>query len=180
MAWSFRSSSDAIAAVRLWEEADLRWVEDPFPSDDWRSIRALSDAVATPIAVGDEVSVRGTTERLIEERAVDVVRLDATSIGGFTGFVSLADQAVRAGYLVSPHAYGEIHQHSVFGLPGVEPVEIFLPGSPTWGTSRFVVRELDLAEGSRELAAPTEPGLGLEIDWEAVDALASRHTITTP
>ena len=50
MAWSFRSASDAIAAVSLWEEAHLTWVEDPFPADDWRSIRALSDAVITPIA----------------------------------------------------------------------------------------------------------------------------------
>ena len=128
-----------------WEEYDLTWVEDPFPPDDWRSIRALSDAVATPIAVGDEVSVRATTERLIEERAVDVLRLDATSIGGFTGFDSLRDQAVRAGYVVSPHAYGEIHQHCVFGWPGVEPVELFLPDSPTWGTSRFLERQLDLS-----------------------------------
>ena len=94
--------------------------------------------------------------------------------------MSVAEHAVRAGYLVSPHAYAEIHQHCVFGLPGVEPVEIFPPGSPTWGASRFVRNEPDLAEGSRELAAPTAPGLGLDIDWEAVDALAFRHTITTP
>jgi L-alanine-DL-glutamate epimerase-like enolase superfamily enzyme len=180
MAWSFRSAADAIAAVRMWEGFDLTWVEDPFPPDEWRSIRALSDAVATPIAVGDEVSVRATTERLIDERAVDVLRLDATSIGGFTGFDSLRDQAVRAGYVVSPHAYAEIHQHCVFGWPGVEPVEIFLPGSPTWGASRFLSHELDLSDGSRELAAPTEPGLRLQIDWKAVEALSSRHTITTP
>ena len=91
-----------------------------------------------------------------------------------------ADQAVRAGYVVSPHAYGEIHQHCVFGWPGVEPVELFLPDSPTWGTSRFLEQQLDLSDGGRELAAPTEPGLGLHIDWKAVEALASRHTITTP
>jgi L-alanine-DL-glutamate epimerase-like enolase superfamily enzyme len=178
MAWSFRSVPEAIAAVRSWEEFRLRWVEDPFPADDWRSIRALSEAVETPIAVGDEVSVAATMERLISERAVDIVRLDATSIGGFTSFASIRALASRAGLSISPHAYGEIHRHCVHAWPGVSPVEIFQPASPTWGTSRFMVDELDLPEGRAEVDAPTAPGLGLSIDWTAVEALSDRHTST--
>lgn len=178
MAWSFRSAADAIAAVRGWEEFKLLWVEDPFPADDWRSIKALSDAVTTPIAVGDEVSVPATMERLINERAVDVVRLDATSIGGFTGFASIREQAARAGLVISPHAYGEIHRHCVHGWPGVTPIEIFPPESPTWGASRFFTQELELPAGRLDIDAPTEPGLGLHVDWAAVDRLADRHTST--
>lgn len=139
-------------------------------------MRALTEAVATPIAAGDEVSVPGTMERLIDERALDVVRLDATSIGGFTGFAALREQAGRAGFVVSTHAYGEIHRHCAYGWPGVTPVELFPPASPTWGTSRFLTHELDLETGQHELAAPDEPGLGLPVDWEAVSTLASRHT----
>ncbi len=178
MAWSFRSAADAIAAVRSWEEFRLLWVEDPFPADEWRAIKALSDAVITPIAVGDEVSVPATMERLIGERAVDVVRLDATSIGGFTGFASIREQAARAGLIISPHAYGEIHRHCVHGWPGVTPIEIFPPVSPTWGASRFFTQELELPAGRLEIDAPTEPGLGLQVDWAAVDQLADRHTST--
>lgn len=178
MAWSFSSVTEAIAAVRSWEEFRLDWVEDPFPADDWRSIRALSDAVETPIAVGDEVSVAATMERLIGERAVDIVRLDATSIGGFTSFASVRAQASRAGLAISPHAYGEVHRHCVHAWRGVSPVEIFPPASPTWGTSRFLIDELDLPVGRTEVDAPMEPGLSLPIDWAAVEALSDRHTST--
>jgi L-alanine-DL-glutamate epimerase-like enolase superfamily enzyme len=180
MAWSFRTAQDAIDAVRSWEEHDLTWVEDPFPADDWASIKQLADAVDTPIAVGDEVSVRGTTERLITERAVDVLRLDVTSIGGFAAYDSLRDQAQRAGIPVSPHAYGEIHQHCIFAWPGTGPVEIFAPDSPTWGTSRFLARQLDAAPGTGMLDAPKDPGLGLVIDWDAVERVTIRHTVAAP
>lgn len=179
MAWSFRTALDAIAAVRSWAPYDLTWVEDPFPAEEWANIKALADAVDTPIAVGDEVSVRGTTERLITERAVDVLRLDATSIGGFAAFDSLRDQAALAGLTVSPHAYGEVHQHCVFAWPGTGPIELFAPDSPTWGTGRFLARQLDAIEGTGEMHAPTEPGLGIAIDWAAVEALATRHTVAS-
>lgn len=175
MAWSFGGVLDAIAAVRSWEEHDLTWVEDPYGAEEWTSIKTLADAVRTPIAVGDEVSVWGTTERLITERAVDIVRLDVTSIGGFAAYDSLREQAHRAGMLVSPHAYGEFHQHCIFAWPGTGPVELFSPDSPTWGTSRFLARQLDAEGETGMLSAPCEPGLGLALDWDAVERLSMRH-----
>lgn len=184
MSWTFRTVAQAIEAVGMWEDLGLAWVEDPFPADEWRSIRALSEAVDTPIGVGDEVSVPSVVERLVSERAVDLVRLDATSMGGLTGFAALRRQAESAGLPVSPHAYGEIHQHCVFGWGGVSPVELFAPDSPTWGTGRFLCRQLDADPSAEpaiphgELAAPRAPGLGLEFDWPAVEALSLRHTST--
>lgn len=179
MAWSFGGVLDAIRAVRSWEAYELTWVEDPYGADEWAAIKTLADAVQTPIAVGDEVSVRGTMERLIEERAVDVVRLDVTSIGGFAAYDALRGQADRAGLLVSPHAYGEIHQHCIFGWPGHGPVELFPPDSPTWGAGRFLAHQLDAVGDSGLLEAPSEPGLGLRLDHGAVERLAIRHTVTT-
>jgi len=176
MAWSWRSSRQAIDAVRGWEGYDLAWVEDPFPSSDWRAMRELSDAVRTPIAAGDEVTVRETMEALIEERAVDLVRLDATTIGGLSAFAAVRESAARARLAISPHAYPEIHRHCVFAWPDVGPVEIFPPRSPTWGTYRFLPEEPDLPATGGLLAAPMEPGLGLRIDWAAARSLATRTT----
>ena len=85
-------------------------------------MKALTEAVRTPVAAGDEVSVPSVIETLITDRAVDVVRLDATSMGGFAGFGRLAAQAHAAGFQSSHHAYGEIQQHCVFAWPAVTPV----------------------------------------------------------
>lgn len=176
MAWSWRTVQQAVEAVQAWDDFGLSWVEDPFPASDWHAIRALADAVRTPIGAGDEVSVRSTMDALITERAVDLVRLDATAIGGFSQFASVRESAHRAGYAISPHAYPEIHRHCVFAWPDVGPLEIFPPGSPTWGASRFLATEIDLPRGSTEIPAPTDAGLGLRVDWAAVASLSARST----
>lgn len=176
MAWSWRTAKQAIDAVRMWEDFDLAWVEDPFPASAWPSIRALANAVRTPIGAGDEVSVQAVMDLLIAERAVDLVRLDATTIGGFSQFAAVRESASRAGYSTSPHAYPEIHRHCVFAWPGVGPIEMFPVGSPTWGASRFLGLETDLANDRTTIPAPIEPGLGLEVDWAAVSALSTRST----
>jgi L-alanine-DL-glutamate epimerase-like enolase superfamily enzyme len=176
MAWSWRTPSEAIAAVRSWEGFGLAWVEDPFPADEWRSLRALAQAVETPIAAGDEVSVEATVERLVARRALDVLRMDATSIGGLTRFAALLEIARTRGYSVSTHAYPEIHRHCVFAWRDVLPVEIFPPGSPTWGKSRFLRSDLDLDSDASLMSAPREPGLGLEVDWQALEMITLRRT----
>lgn len=176
MAWSWRSAAEAISAVRQWEDFGLTWVEDPFPSWEPVAMRQLTDATRTPIAAGDEVSVPAVMETLIADRAVDVVRLDATSIGGIGRFGELSAMARRAGFQVSHHAYAEIQQHCAFAWPEVTPIEIFLPGSQTWGTSSFMHEDLDLPAGASMLPAPTQPGLGLAIDWVAVERLAQRRS----
>jgi L-alanine-DL-glutamate epimerase-like enolase superfamily enzyme len=173
-AWVWRTAQEAITAVRQWEPYHLTWVEDPFPSSEWVPMKALADAVETPIAAGDEVSVDVIMERLAARRAVDVLRLDATSLGGFTGFAPVRHSTARRGFAISTHTYPEIHRHCTYAWPEVLPFEVFLPGSPTWGVSRFFRSEIDLAEGATEIGAPTQPGVGLDLDWGAVEALALR------
>jgi L-alanine-DL-glutamate epimerase-like enolase superfamily enzyme len=179
MAWSWRSVDEAIDAVRAWDSLGLTWVEDPFPSHDWRSIKELADSVETPIAAGDEESVPAHVEGLIANRAVDVLRMDATSIGGFTRFARLRELASQAGLPISTHAYPEIHRHCVFAWPDSGPIEIFLPQSPTWGAARFLETEIDVPAGSWEIAAPSDPGVAVPVDWQAVDSLALRTRAVT-
>jgi L-alanine-DL-glutamate epimerase-like enolase superfamily enzyme len=139
----------------------------------------LSRALRTPIAAGDEVTQETTITRLVESRAVDVLRLDATTVGGVSEFAALRARASRAGYTVSPHAYPEIHRHLVFAWQGVEPIEVFEARSPTWGVHHFLGPSIDLKAGKTMVEAPTDPGLGIEVDWAALKSLAVRSTATS-
>jgi L-alanine-DL-glutamate epimerase-like enolase superfamily enzyme len=176
MAWAWRSPRPAIHAVTTWAPFDLAWVEDPMPPADWRSIRRLARGVDTPIGAGDDVSTPAVIDALIAHSAVGVLRLDATTIGGFTEFDRIRQVATAAGLPVSPHAYPEIHRHCVFAWPGVDPIEMFMPGSPTWGASVLLEAEDDLTPGRATLSAPTEPGLGLHLDWDGVEGHAIRRS----
>lgn len=175
VSWTWQRASEAIPIVRTWEDFDLAWVEDPIPAQETEEIRALSDAVETPIAVGDEVTVRSHIDRLLETRAVDVLRLDASAIGGISGIRRYGQRAAMARLQVSLHVYPEFHRHCTFALPGLGPLETFPVPCDTWGSHQFVVGDAAAIDASGQASAPTAPGLGLEIDWRAVTALSRRH-----
>jgi L-alanine-DL-glutamate epimerase-like enolase superfamily enzyme len=170
MAW--RELREAIAALRQWAPYEPAWVEDPCRADKLEWIRRLRELSPIPIGAGDEVANPLAMQQLISAEAVDVVRLDATCQGGFSGFSALAAHAHAHGCAISPHTYPEIHQHCVFALPGIPHLELFLPQSPYDCTDAFLEPESLVHAVSGVVCASERPGLGVSIDWEAVEARA--------
>jgi L-alanine-DL-glutamate epimerase-like enolase superfamily enzyme len=174
--WAWRDVRSGLRAAWLWEPYALKWIEDPFPPQQVENMARLREASPTVIAAGDEVSSRANVDQILAEHAVDVLRLDATTIGGVTAFSEVRAQASAAGYQVSPHVYPEIHQHFAFAWPGIEPIEMF----PRDGAFDFVDRfvgpaSLTFAAPGR-LGPPQAPGLGMEIDWQVVEKATSRRS----
>lgn len=162
--------AEAVDATRLWQRHRPAWVEDPFRAEQVDWIRQVRDAVEVPVGAGDEVASFSWMRELIARRAVDVVRLDALAHGGITGFAALATLARAQGCRVSPHVYPEIHQHCAFAWPGITHVETFAPGTPYDCAEAFVGPDSLNHPVDGFVSAPERPGLGLEIDWDAVTA----------
>ncbi len=176
VAWAWRRVDEALAAARLWEPYRLAWIEDPFPASWTHAISSLSFLVETPIGVGDDVTSPALLEELLHRRAIDRLRMDALTIGGFTAFRAVAGRAHASRIPVATHVHPEVHQHCAFGLPGVDMVEMFPRGSEFDCVHEFVLPEsLDLAAPGL-VRASERPGLGLELDWDSVEAHAVRHT----
>lgn len=175
--WAWRDLQAAIEIARQWAPARLAWIEDPFPPEFVSQTRRLRAAIATPIGAGDEVSSPSTFDALLNQEALDVVRLDATTIGGITGFAQVHARAAAAGYRVSPHIYPEVHQHCAFAWPSVEPVEMFPVGGAFDFSHQFVTPGALEFETPGRLRAPSRAGIGMEIDWRSVEQHRSRHSV---
>jgi L-alanine-DL-glutamate epimerase-like enolase superfamily enzyme len=175
--WAWRDVQAAIDIAQRWAPARLAWIEDPFPPDFVSQTRRLKASIATPIGAGDEVSSPSTFEALLNQEAIDVVRLDATTIGGITGFAQVHARAAAAGYRVSPHIYPEVHQHCAFAWPSVEPVEMFPSGGAFDFSHQFVTAGALEFETPGRLRAPAREGIGMEIDWRTVEDHTSRHSV---
>jgi L-alanine-DL-glutamate epimerase-like enolase superfamily enzyme len=175
--WAWRDVQPAIDIARRWAPARLAWIEDPFPPDFVSQTRRLKAAIETPIGAGDEVSSPSVFDALLGQEAIDLVRLDATTIGGITGFAQVHSRAAAGGYRVSPHIYPEVHQHCAFAWPSVEPVEMFPSGSPFDFSHQFVKEGALEFETPGRLLAPTRDGIGLEIDWRSIEDHLSRHSV---
>lgn len=175
-AWLWSDVETAVAAVRAWEPYGLAWVEDPFPPHRVAEAAALRAAVATPIGVGDLVTSVDLAERLVREGAVDVLRVDATTMGGYAGVERLTALAAGAGVAVSPELLAEQHQHVAFASAAAHGVEIYSPDSLIWGAGAIVAPSALTFDGAGHVLAPQAPGSGIAFDWEAVEHHAVRSS----
>jgi L-alanine-DL-glutamate epimerase-like enolase superfamily enzyme len=126
-AWVFRTVEDA--AELCDSLPGLHWFEDVFPPGDAAVVRALRDRVDVPIAMGDEQGGAYFPEALLALDAVDIVRLDATCMGGLTRLRPMVDQVERAGVRMAPHMFAHVHSQILAGIGRVEPVEWGVPGT---------------------------------------------------
>lgn len=171
-AWAWDTAGPARRELKRWGDPALAWLEDPFVPARLGAFRLLRERAAVPLAAGDEVTDPALMHRLIDARAIDVARVDATSLGGIAALRDVAAAATAAGIEVSPHAYPEIHIHCAAAWPGFRAVELFDPEGDVFPTGRFISGGPVLRHG--QLHAPTTPGLGIELDWETVVHHATR------
>jgi L-alanine-DL-glutamate epimerase-like enolase superfamily enzyme len=168
-AWVWRSVREAAAELKSWGNAlDLLWVEDPLPPENARACARLREQAKLPFAIGDEVTDLHVLRALVEAEALDVVRVDATTIGGISGALRAYHMAGAAGFEVSPHVYPEVHVHLAAALPGVLGVETFDPSGSPFDPSRSFIEGGPIYRAGCAIA-PETPGLGFGLDWECIE-----------
>ncbi|MFF0400159.1 mandelate racemase/muconate lactonizing enzyme family protein [Streptomyces sp. NPDC005248] len=179
LAYIWGGHDDVAERAARWPEHGVAWVEDPLHGNDAEGLGRVHAALPVPLAAGDEVTNPQALLTLVAARAVDIVRIDVTCVGGITGFARLHQAATEVGVRISTHVYPELHRHVVFAYPGSGPVEMFPEGGRWDGTGSFC-RPMTVrrdADGVMVVDAPTEPGLGIDIDWSAVQAHSVRHQV---
>jgi L-fuconate dehydratase len=108
--------ADAIEWIKRLAPFDLAWVEEPTSPDDVLAHRTIRDAVApTPISTGEHTQNRILFKQFLQHKAVDVLQIDATRVGGVNENLAILLLARKFGVRVFPHAGGvglcELVQH---------------------------------------------------------------------
>jgi L-alanine-DL-glutamate epimerase-like enolase superfamily enzyme len=155
----------ALAMGRFFEdEIGADWFEEPISCEDVEGHARLADRLEVPIALGESLFGRDEVMRYLERGAVDVLQPDLTRVGGLTAWLKVAALAEAYHRSVVPHLLPEVSVHLACGLPGVQAVE-YMP----WLAPAFTEPPA-LVNG--QLMPPKRPGLGLEIDPDAVEKYA--------
>ncbi|MFD2757766.1 mandelate racemase/muconate lactonizing enzyme family protein [Gulosibacter faecalis] len=171
---SWHSLRDAQRMVRALEEFDIAWLEDPFPHHRFDLLRPLTESSNVPIGSGDDATDPEALLQLVTERAVDVLRVDATTLGGIQPTLDVIGAARQAGIPTSGHAHPYVHQHFSFASDAMPYVEAFADDRPFEPSYRLTTGSVYPHIRDGELARPTEPGLAFELDLERVNDWAVR------
>lgn len=171
-AWG--SVREAKEAIDTFAHTHPAWVEDAFPKHLIERTGELRSVVDVPVGAGDEISNPGTLLGLLEHDAVDYLRVDLTTLGGFLPTTALVSAAAQRGVPVSTHAYPGYHQHLSFATTGVAHIEAFPDDRPFEPSHRLAQESLFARITNGYLSPPTAPGLDLELDDSLVSATAYR------
>jgi L-alanine-DL-glutamate epimerase-like enolase superfamily enzyme len=177
LAWSWKTARQGVEAAELWQDLGIAWIEDPMPRTCLKEIEFLRRHSPLPVGIGDECTRALDLEALMDHQAIDVVRIDATTIGGFGAAQKLARDATSRTLRVSYHVNPEVHRHCVFADAAADHIEIF-PADRPFDCSHLLIEEPsfnDIKDG--HLEAPTAPGTGLRLNMEALTRHAYRHAI---
>lgn len=159
-------------AIRVGHEAarhGARWYEEPCQADDVAGFARVRAAVDVPISGVESNGTEREFRQLIEADALDLLQPDVTFVGGPRAFSRVAAAAHAAGLDCVPHVWGSgvtfaANLHTVFAEPHVELFEYCTLPNPL--RDALLVEPATLVDG--RLAAPTAPGLGVELT-EAIE-----------
>lgn len=117
----------ALLLMDAFSECGVDWFEEPVSSDDLDGLRLIRDRVRHPIDVtaGEYGWDTGYFRRMLDAQSVDVLQIDSTRCGGFTGFLKAAALAQAYGIPVSAHCAPHLHAHVGCATPTLRHIEYF-------------------------------------------------------
>jgi L-alanine-DL-glutamate epimerase-like enolase superfamily enzyme len=173
VAYAWRTAAEALAVIETWADHDVFFCETPLWADDLSEYAELAARSPIPIAAGEWLATRFEFLDVMDRGGVQVVQPDVGRVGGLTEALRVCRLADERGRLVVPHGWktgitvaATAHLAAVTGhMPFFEYVPQQVAESPL--RRELVHDELELVDG--RLALPERPGLGIELDRDALE-----------
>lgn len=168
---------EALEFGRKAADLDIDWFEEPVVPEQLGAYREVRAGQPIPVAGGETWHSRWGMREPVETRAVDILQPDLAGVGGFTEARRVADMAALHGVRIVPHVWGTaIHiaaalQFMAAMVPNpvrVNPIEPILEFDRTENPFRQAVIKTPIEHEQGVIKIPSGPGLGIEIDRDAL------------
>ena len=165
--WAY-GYEDALRVGRAIEELDYFWYEDPLVEEDVYNYVKLNSKLDIPIMSTEYAPGRlyGMAQWIMSY-ATDMLRGDVAITGGITPLIKIAHIAEGFGMKCEIHHGGNslnnvANLHVTMAVHNCDYYEVF----PATGANKYGLVEDIEVDDNGLVYAPTEPGLGYNIDWE--------------
>jgi len=162
--------NEAIRVGKLLQANKFAYFEEPVMYDDFEAIKQVADALAIPIANGEQDQSFVNFRWLLANDGLEIVQPDSYYFGGLIRCVKVGRMAAAFGKTIVPHMSGGglgflYNSHLVSVLPNAGAHHEF-KGLNTQVPFECKTSSLKVAGG--KIKVPTGPGLGVEIDPEFI------------
>ncbi len=162
----------ALETAKMLASYQVVWFEEPLSPDDLEGFIELRRHAPLPIATGEVLTRRQSFRPFLERHAVDIIQPDCTKCGGLTEAWRIGWMANEHNILLVPHGWNTAvglaaDLHLTAALPVARYVE-FLTPSPYLDE---LITEPFRPDADGLLRVPTAPGLGIQLNSEAMKQL---------
>jgi D-galactarolactone cycloisomerase len=167
----------ALKAADAFADCGAYWLEEPLFVEDIDGHAILRERGKTPIAVGENLHMRYAFENFIARGAVDFIQPDVARAGGVTEIRAISAMAAKHRVPVSFHTWGDAvalaaSVHLAAALQECIVMELDYTYNPL---REELLREPFKIENGY-LVPPEKPGLGMELDQQALQKFAFSGT----
>jgi D-galactarolactone cycloisomerase len=174
---AYSSARTLQIAPRL-RELDFEWLEEPLPQNGYLGYPDLRSRMDLPLAGGESLTTRAAANEALQRGCFDIVQPDVSICGGIVETLFIGELARLSAVRCIPHCWAgaitlaaTLHVAALLPDPsrlqGVDPplLEFDVTENP-FRTDVVVGQPFELRNG--RVALPTLPGLGIEIDEQAL------------
>jgi L-alanine-DL-glutamate epimerase-like enolase superfamily enzyme len=176
VAYGWKTADEVLRVIEPWAEHDVFFLETPLWADDLDEYARLTERSPIPIAAGEWLATRYEFLELMDRGRVQFVQPDVGRVGGLTEAVRVCRLAAERGLSVVPHGWKTgLTVAATAHLAAVSPNLVFFEFVPPEVAESPLRRELvtdELALENGSLALPSRPGLGVEVNQDALRRFA--------
>jgi L-alanine-DL-glutamate epimerase-like enolase superfamily enzyme len=161
----------ALRVARELEHLGFRWFEAPFPDYELESYRELTSRVSIPILPsGNWIQDIASFQRALQTGAWRVARTDCTALGGITPARKAMCLAEAAGMNCEIMCWGftliaAANLHVMLAFENGTYFEQVIPSE----VYEYGMKDVIRTGSDGYVSAPKGSGLGVEVDWDAMD-----------
>lgn len=173
---------DVGTAKRVAKELEpfkLLWLEEPVPPENVDAMRDVRESTSIPICTGENLFLRHGFRELFEKRAVDIIMPDIQKCGGLLEARKIADMAHTYYIPMAPHCQASpIGSMASCHVLASIPNALVLEWHWSHPAERMELWKQYVKEGEiinkGYITVSDRPGIGLEIDDEALRKMSGR------
>ncbi|MCH9045025.1 MAG: mandelate racemase/muconate lactonizing enzyme family protein [SAR324 cluster bacterium] len=164
------SPFEAARMAEAMHEYELFWLEEPvWPPEDYLGLAQVQASTGVPLSSGENACTAHQFKAMMDAGAVTYLQPSVTKVGGIAEWLNVARLVQLNGFELAPHS-------PYFG-PGLAATLHLIAhtGQGRWIEKIYFDLEVELFKEPLQLAGgvytvPDGPGLGVELNWEALAA----------
>ncbi|WP_282603122.1 mandelate racemase/muconate lactonizing enzyme family protein [Paracoccus sp. PARArs4] len=163
--------SGAKRMARALEPYDPLWFEEPMPPESPADMAAVATFTSIPVAAGERLCTKYEFARVLEAGAASILQMNLGRVGGLLEAKKIAGMAETRQAQIAPHLYcGPVVAAANIQLAACSPNFLILESIGTFDGPYMsgVKGRIEWEDGY--VIPSTAPGLGLELDDEAIAA----------